>query len=272
MLPGVYTETKKNGTLYYRSSFTYKNKHISLGSYSSEELAFKAYLDARKLIRDDTFHLYDDFSEFTLDFSRIISILNFRDNGLYMKTPIYVRQNYFLYFLSPSQDLKFDMDDLFYFSTRTISVRKGHYFVADYGMQVTLTSRYGIRNHAVKGRDYRFVNGDETDFRSANILVINKYYGVNRCLHRKKEAFRVQIHLKGNYVIGYYEEEHRAAIAYNKAVDEAKKAGITKNFPINFVDECSNRQYAQIYSQITLPTKYMHALIQHKESSALTKM
>lgn len=80
MLPGVYPGKRKDGTSYFRSNFTYKNKHISLGSYETEELAFKAYLDARKLIRDDSFQLYADYSSFTLDFVKIISILNFRDN------------------------------------------------------------------------------------------------------------------------------------------------------------------------------------------------
>ena len=32
-LPGVYQAKKKNGTIYYRSSLTYRAKHISLGSY-----------------------------------------------------------------------------------------------------------------------------------------------------------------------------------------------------------------------------------------------
>ncbi|SFP95132.1 hypothetical protein SAMN02910358_00236 [Lachnospiraceae bacterium XBB1006] len=260
MLPGVYLGKKKNGDVYYRSSFTYNNKHISLGSYDTEESAFKAYLDAMKLTKTKELTINNDFSQFTLPFSKIVSIINFRDNGLYMKTPIYVRQNYFVYFLSPTLDLKFDLDDLFYYSTRTISVRKGHYFVADYGMQVTITSRYGIKNHAVKGRDYVFANGDETDFRYANIIVINQYYGVSKCIHRKRDAYHVKIHLKGNYSIGYYEEEIKAAIAYNKAVDAARDAGIKKIFPINFIDEITNRQYAQIYSQIQLPTKYVHAL------------
>ena len=37
MLPGVYIAYKKNGTAYYRASITYRNKHISLGSFHTEE-------------------------------------------------------------------------------------------------------------------------------------------------------------------------------------------------------------------------------------------
>ena len=43
MLPGVYLATKKDGTVYYRSSITYRSKHISLGSFSTEEDAHCAY-------------------------------------------------------------------------------------------------------------------------------------------------------------------------------------------------------------------------------------
>lgn len=269
MLPGVSISSRKNGTLYYRSGITFRSKHISLGSFSEEETAFQAYLDATTILKNPSYTIDGDYTEFTLPFSKIVSLLNFRDNGIYFKTPIYIRQNYFQYFLSPSLDLKFDMDDLFYYSTRTISVRKGHYFVADYGMQVTIFSRYGIKNHSVKGRDYIFANGDETDFRYSNIIVINPYYGVNRCTYRKKEAYRVRIHLKSNYVIGYFEDEVTAAIAYNKAVDMAHDLGISKNFPINFIAECSNREYARIYSGIQLPESYLTGI--HTYLSTLRK-
>ena len=46
MLPGVYQAVKKDGTIYYRSSITYQGKHISLGSYSTEEEAHRASVDA----------------------------------------------------------------------------------------------------------------------------------------------------------------------------------------------------------------------------------
>ena len=42
-LPGVYQAKKKNGTIYYRSSLTYRAKHISLGSYGTPESAHEAY-------------------------------------------------------------------------------------------------------------------------------------------------------------------------------------------------------------------------------------
>ena len=44
MTAGVYETTKKDGTPSYRASFTYKGKHISLGSFPTKEGAHRAYL------------------------------------------------------------------------------------------------------------------------------------------------------------------------------------------------------------------------------------
>jgi len=41
----------------------------------------------------------------------------------------------------------------------------------------------------------------------------------------------------GNYTVGTYRSEEKAAIAYNKAVDLAKSHGIDKNFPTNYIDQ-----------------------------------
>ena len=88
MKKGVYTATKKDGTLYYRSSITFQNKHISLGSFSSEKQAATAYLEAEKLLRTHVLTL-DRFEEnCTLSFAKWVCLLNFRDNGMYIKTPI----------------------------------------------------------------------------------------------------------------------------------------------------------------------------------------
>ena len=45
-------------------------------------------------------------------------------------------------------------------------------YVNHYGMQLTLLGRYGIKTHAVNGRDFCFVNGDENDFRYSNLKII----------------------------------------------------------------------------------------------------
>ena len=260
MLTGVYIARKKDGTTYYRSNITYKNKHISLGSFSSEELAADAYLDALRVLRDTSLSPESDFSGYVLSYQKIISLLNFRDNGIYMKTPIYIRNKYFQYFLSANKDLKFDMEDLFYYSTRTISQRGNHLFVADYGMQVSLPSRYGIKNYAVVGKDYRFINGDDGDYRSSNLIIYTRYNGVSLVMNDSREKFRAKIHINGDWVLGIYDLESTAAIAYNKAVDLAKKAGINKNYPINFIEEYSSKEYADEYMKVTISDKYLKYL------------
>lgn len=260
MLTGVYISKKKDGTIYYRSNITYNNKHISLGSFPTEELAADAYLDALQILRDTSLTPESDYSGYVLSYQKIISLLNFRDNGIYMKTPIYIRNKYFQYFLSANKDLKFDMEDLFYYSSRTISQRGNHLFVADYGMQVSLASRYGIKNHAVAGKDYRFINGDDGDYRSSNLIIYTHYHGVSIVKNDSKEKFRTKIHINGDWIVGIYDLEATAAIAYNKAVDLAKKAGINKNFPINFIEEYSSKEYADEYTKVKISDKYLKYL------------
>ncbi len=83
MKPGVYTATKKDGTLYYRSSITYQNKHISLGSFSTEDAASLAYHLADSILQDAKYTL-EDFSSCpqALSFRKWVTLINFRDNGI----------------------------------------------------------------------------------------------------------------------------------------------------------------------------------------------
>ena len=50
LLPGVYKAKKKDSSIYYRASITYRGKHISLGSFSDESDANQAYLDAKSIL------------------------------------------------------------------------------------------------------------------------------------------------------------------------------------------------------------------------------
>ena len=47
-LQGVFPAKKKDGSLYFRSSITYRNRHISLGSFQTEQKAHKAYKEAEQ--------------------------------------------------------------------------------------------------------------------------------------------------------------------------------------------------------------------------------
>ena len=127
-------------------------------------------------------------------------------------------------------------------------------------MQISLLSRYGIRNHAVAGKDYLFANGDHTDYRYSNIIVINKYTGVSAIESKGQIRYRSQIHINGNYTIGTYSSESKAAVAYNKAIDLALAAGIVKNFTPNYVMEYSAKEYADIYTRIKISKKYLEYL------------
>lgn len=257
-LPGVYPAEKKDGTTYYRSSITFQRKHISLGSYDTASMACGAYLEATEILKDSALSLHDYSTLRILPFEKWVTLINFRDNHLYFATPIYLYKKYFEYFLSPKESLKFDLDDLFYYSTRKIMKRGRHFFVADYGMQVNIANRYGIKNYAVHGKDYRFVNGDNLDFRYENIQIMNIYHGVSRLENKKGTFYVAKIHLNGNYTIGKYSTETEAAIAYNKAIDIVKKAGVTKNFVPNYLEGLSPSSYADIYSKLPVSDKILN--------------
>ncbi len=256
--PGVYTAKRKDNSIYYRASLTYRNKHVSLGSFDHAEDAHAAYLLAGSLLADSSISLNFYQADSPLSFAKWVSLLNYRDNGIYFATPIYIRPKFFYYYFSPSEFFIFDTEDLFYYSSRKISRRGGHYFVADYGMQINIMSRYGIKNYAVEGRDYRFLNGNNQDLRYENIEVINRYNGVSAIEDHGRRRYQVKIHVKGNINVGIYDTETEAAIAYNKAVDILKKAGVDKAYTPNYMEGMSPAAYADLYSSIKVSSGVRH--------------
>jgi len=255
---GVFSATKKNGEVYYRASLTYHGKHISLGSFSVPEKAHEAYLEGLRLLSDNALTLNHYHSESSLAFEKWVCLLNFRDNGIYFGNPIYMGQKLFYYYLNPKHVLKFDLDDLFFYSSHKIMCRGNHYFVADYGMQLNIMSRYGIKNYAVNGVDFHFINGDATDFRRENLEIHNIYHGV-RCTQKNGQyLYTVRIHIKGNYVVGKYHSELEAAIAYNKAIDILQKNGLKKNYTANYIDGLSPSKYAEIYTSLKISSKILN--------------
>lgn len=256
MLPGVYYSRKKNGQEYFRASITYRGKHISLGSFDKEEYAYEAYLFAGKVLSGDVGKSVEDYSaKYPLPFEKWVVLINFRDNLIYIKNPIYIKKRYFLYYIDRDTCLKFDADDLFYFAHHKIMKRGGHLFVSDYGMQVNILSRYGIKNYAVAGRDYNFINGDTSDFRYHNIELVNRYHGVAKVIRHGIPKYLVKIHINGDYIVGYYNTETEAAIAYNKAALYLKRCGITKNYPINFIEGINEITYASMFQKIRISKK-----------------
>lgn len=260
MYPGVFKATKKDGTVYYRSSFTYRNKHISLGSFDTEKQAHKAYMEATAIVDTDKKINITDYNKKKriISFEKWVVLLNFKDNGMYFKNPIYLRPKYFEYYLDndPYAPLKFDVEDLFFYSTHKIMRRGGHLFVADYGMQLNILNRYGIKNYAVPGKDYIFINGDNTDYRAQNIEIINKYNGVTLVdAETGHPSYTAKIHINGDYIIGRYSDEIDAAIAYNKAVDTLVQNGFTISYQHNYIEELDSIQYTARYNRIKISKK-----------------
>lgn len=256
-LPGVYPARKKDNTLYFRSSLTYRRKHISLGSFDTGIKAHLAYREALELLEKSEITIMDYHPHQLLGFDKWVCLINYRDNGIYFCNPIYTKQKFFNYYLTPSYVLTFDIDDLFYYSSHKIMKRKGHLFVSDYGMQYSILNRYGIKNYGIVNRDYRFINGNPLDFRYENIEILNKYHGVTLLAGNGKKKYKVKIHVRSYYQVGTYSSEVKAAIAYNKAIDILEQQGIRRNFTPNFIEGLSNAEYAEIYTHVRVaPSLY----------------
>lgn len=262
---GVYEDKRKNGTIYYRASITFKGKHISLGSFDRMIDAQKAYKDACDLLNSNcSIDKYIvDLNNHILSLEKAVTIINYRDTNIYISNPIYIMNKYFYYYLDNDKILKFDADELFFYSSHKIMHRGNHLFVADYDSQINLLSRYGIRPHSVLGKDYIFKNGDRYDFRIHNIEILNKYYGVSKLKRRVKKSYKAVIHIKNNFTIGYYDSPITAAIAYNKAADCLKKKGYSKEYPRNDISTLGITKlvYINTYNAIVISEKIRNMII-----------
>ena len=255
--PGVTSAKKKNGDVYYRSSITIKSKHISLGSFDNPESASKAYNEACEIVREKKYVLEDYSDNFSLNFEKFVILMNYRNTGIIFKTPIYMQAGYFYYYLSPVKYLIFDREDIFFYAEHKIQVRGGYYFICDYGSQYNILSRYGIKNYAKKGTDYIFANHNEDDFRYENILIINEYVGVSVINEGTKPTYECVIHVRGNYIVGRYDDEIEAAIAYNKAVDILASKGYRRNYSKNYIQSLTSEEYKKRYDKVSVSKKIM---------------
>ena len=98
---GIFRAVKKDGTVYYRASLTYRGKHISLGSYRDAGQAHSAYEEGIRLLNDSSLSLKSYRETSSLSFEKWVCLLNFRDNGIYLGNPIYMGQQLFYYYLTP---------------------------------------------------------------------------------------------------------------------------------------------------------------------------
>ncbi len=88
--------------------------------------------------------------------------------------------------------------------------------------------------------------------RYENIKLLNPYHGVEIIKTAGLDKYKARIHINGNFVIGTYNTIEKAAIAYNKAVDMAHAHGIEKNYPENYIESISGKEYADIYTSVTV--------------------
>ena len=255
--PGVYTIRKADGSISYRASLTRKGKHISLGSFPTEKAAHLAYREAGRLLSDPSITVDDLKTDSPLPFLKAVTLINLRDNGIYFGAPILLDKRDFLYYLDRDDVYRFDLDDLFYYSSHRIMRRGSRLFVADYGSQIGIMSRFGIRSFAVAGRDYLFRNGDDHDLRYANIVIINRYRGVLSYAERGFQRYKAVIHVRGNFLIGRFDSEEEAAIAYNKAIDTLMQNGFRKKYEPNYLEDVGPAEYAEIYQRIIIPQKLL---------------
>ncbi len=261
LLKGVYKRVDSKGKDRFVASFTYKSKHISLGSFENIKAANSAYKEALALVSDKSKKTLDDYeATMILNFEKWITIINFRDNGLYIKNPIYLRRNFFEYYLSPSEVMKFSAEDLFYYSHHKIIRRGRHFFVADYGMQANILHRYGIRSFAVAGKDYIFLNGDNLDFRYENLEIINRYIGVRLEKQFPKPLYIVKIHIRGSVIVGRYRDETIAAIAYNKAAGLLMEEGFQRKYELNYIDTLNKVEYENIFKEVKLSKRFLRLI------------
>lgn len=269
--PGVSKIINSSGQVKYRSSVTCMGKHISLGTFDQESDAAGCRAEARRLLDSPVYRIsseqesVSDTSQIVnaieaevesllyLPGDRAVSLINLRNSGIYIRTPIYLLKNYFLYFLRDFGPIRFDTDDLFFYSSHTIQRRGGCLFVSNYGSQESILSRYGIKKRAVLNRDYIFANGDDHDYRYDNIKVINGYYGVEREVSSGITCYKASILVNGRIIIGRYSTEIQAATAYNKAADYLTVHGLKRRYELNYITGLSSRKYAEIYSAIKLP-------------------
>lgn len=257
----IYPSTSANITK-YKVYFVYFGQKIYLGIFNTYEEAKNILTEANTIMSSPSG--LPDFSEFTLNYKKIICLCNLRDNKTYIKNPIYIYPTYFHYYLSKSSFLIFDLKELFYFSTYKIYKRGSYLYTQDSVSQQSILSRFGILNHSIVGKDYRFRNDNPNDFRQDNIEIINAYKGVTKKEKNNCTLYTSSIYIDKNIVLGHYSSEIEAAIAYNKAIDYLIGTGTTKNFVHNAIPFITKDEYQMIYEKIILSPRFFHLDHQRK--------
>ncbi|MGL4798730.1 MAG: hypothetical protein ACRCWY_04925 [Cellulosilyticaceae bacterium] len=245
----AYIYPKQSGTLLkYRVYYMYQSKKIYIGLYETEKDAQDAYALVDTLMQGN-FSLDDYPHSPLLSYQKFISLANFKNNGKYFNTPIYIEPPHFKYFLDEQLYLLFDMRDLLFIANYRIHL-KGNYLYLTIGIrQENLLKRFGIPNHATYGTDYICLNGNRYDLRRSNLSILNHYHGVQVEQRYNVTTYVTRIFLKTYLVVGHYETEMLAAIAYNKAVDLVASTS-SSTYEKNEFPFLTRHEYTQLYEKL----------------------
>jgi len=58
--------------------------------------------------------------------------------------------------------------------------------------------------------------------------------------------------VRSEYLVGVYPTEEEAAIAYNKAASILITKGYEKNYPVNYLEDLSSKDYQEIYKKLSI--------------------
>ncbi|ONI41596.1 hypothetical protein AN640_07890 [Candidatus Epulonipiscium fishelsonii] len=250
-----------NGKLYYQVNFFYKSKKIYLGRYSSIADAQITINEATDIV--ETMCSIKQAKYTLLSFNKVVILINLRDNGTYFKNPIYLYEDYFGYYISSDIELLFDLIHLFFFATYKIYKRGNLFYTQHTFTQSSILNRLGIVPSSRINIDYKFKNNNPFDFRSDNLEVLKRYYGVSAIEKGEKTLYQARISKPNTIIIGIFESEIKAAIAYNKAVDYLKSVGMQYKLNSNVIFYITKKEYDIIYDEIELPYKLTNKVPQN---------
>ena len=274
----IYTSITKN-VISYKVYFTHNKKKLYLGIFPTEHMANTAVLEAERIMGSlkiiPNIQYINSFT--ALNYKKIVSLCNFRDNLKFIKNPIYICDGYFRYYISNNLFLIFDIKDLFFLSAYKIYKRGKYIYFQDNISQQNILSRFGIQNHSVVWKDYMFKNGNEYDFRRHNLQIINSYKGVSIKSKGTTNIYVANIFIDKNIILGHYSSEIEAAIAYNKATDLLTTSGCKKIFTKNEIHFLTKSEYDEIYNNIivsdvlTEPTNIQKRVTSNKKYRGISK-
>ena len=64
----------------------------------------------------------------------------------------------------------------------------------------------------------------------------------------------------GSVIVGRYDNEIVAAIAYNKAANLLKDKGFKRNYELNYIDELNETEYIDIFNKAKLSKKFLRLI------------